>query len=174
MAIVFRQDHFALFGLPRRFALDAAALDAAYRAIQARVHPDRFAGSTDAERRASMQWTTRVNEAYRTLRSPLSRARYLLELAGVDAGIETNTAMPADFLVAQMEWREAVEEAASDPRELDAVRRRLKLALAEEYARIEHELDSSQLNEAAATLRKLMFFEKVREEIDEALERLEA
>ena len=83
------------------------------------MHPDRFASAGDAERRASMQWTTRVNEAYRTLRSPVQRARYLLELEGVDVAFETNTAMPPDFLMRQMELREALE-AAGDARDADA------------------------------------------------------
>src|SRR4026208_2627969 len=104
-------NHFELFGLVPAFALDVARLDAAYRDIQAKVHPDRFAHAGDAERRASMQMTTRVNEAYRTLKSPVQRAKYLLELNGVDVAFETNTAMPREFLVQQMEIREKLEEA---------------------------------------------------------------
>jgi len=91
-------NHFELFGLEPVFALSADSLDSAYRDIQAKVHPDRFAHAGDAERRASLQWTTRVNEAYRTLKDPLQRARHLLELRGVDVAFETNTSMPADFL----------------------------------------------------------------------------
>jgi molecular chaperone HscB len=103
--------HFELFGLAPAFAVDAAALDRAYREIQSRVHPDRFAHAGDAERRASMQWTTRVNEAYRTLKSPVQRAKHLLELNGVDVAFETNTQMPSEFLVRQLELREALAEA---------------------------------------------------------------
>ncbi|MEW6688871.1 MAG: Fe-S protein assembly co-chaperone HscB, partial [Pseudomonadota bacterium] len=90
------KNFFELFGFAPAYALDLEKLDSAYREVQARIHPDRFAHAGDAERRASMQWTTRVNEAYRTLKSPLLRARYLLELNGVDAGLETDTAMPKD------------------------------------------------------------------------------
>ena len=88
------------------------------------MHPDRFAHAGDAERRASMQWTTRVNEAYRTLKSPVQRAKYLLELEGVDVAFETNTAMPPEFLMRQMELREALEQAgdARDAAALDALR----------------------------------------------------
>ncbi len=64
--------HFELFGLPPVFSLDQEMLEKAYRDIQSQVHPDRFAHAGDAERRASLQWTTRVNEAYRTLKSPSS------------------------------------------------------------------------------------------------------
>ena len=107
----FQQDHFALFGLPRRFALDGAALDTLWRTAAAQVHPDRFASAGDAEKRVALMAATRVNEAYQTLKSPLARARYLLRLAGIDTAEETNTSMPPAFLMAQMEWREALDEA---------------------------------------------------------------
>src|SRR6478736_8851726 len=105
------QNHFELFGLPPSYGMDEEILEKAYREIQARVHPDRFAHAGDAERRASLQWTTRVNEAYRTLKNPVQRGRHLLELRGVDVAFETNTAMPADFLMQQMGLREAIEDA---------------------------------------------------------------
>src|SRR5947207_11300326 len=101
--------YFELFGLQPGFALDAEALEAAYREIQSRVHPDRFAHAGDAERRASLQWTTRVNEAYRALKSPVQRASHILSLHGVDVAFETNSAMPAQLLMHQMELREALE-----------------------------------------------------------------
>jgi molecular chaperone HscB len=105
------QNHFDLFNLPPRFAVDAGALDSAYRDVQSRVHPDRFVNATDAEKRVAMQWATRANEAYQTLKNPLARARYLCELNGVDLQTESNTAMPPSFLMQQMEWRERLEEA---------------------------------------------------------------
>src|SRR6185503_1893686 len=98
-------------GLPVAYSVDPARLEASYRDLQSRVHPDRFAAGSEAERRVAMQWATRTNEAYRTLRDPLERARYLLHLRGYDTGEESNTAMPPDFLMQQMEWREAVAEA---------------------------------------------------------------
>src|SRR5436190_14391038 len=116
--------HFELFGLTPRFQLDAVALERAYRGIQARVHPDRFAHAGDAERRASLQWTTRVNEAYRTLKSPVQRGKHLLELHSVDVAFETNTAMPTEFLIQQMELRERLEE-AKDAKALDGLRKNL-------------------------------------------------
>src|SRR6476620_12344592 len=105
------QNHFELFGLSPSYGLDEQILEKAYREIQAEVHPDRFVQAGDAERRASLQWTTRVNEAYRTLRNPVSRASHLLALNGVDVAFETNTAMPAQFLMEQMELRETLAEA---------------------------------------------------------------
>src|ERR1051326_2496998 len=118
------QSHFELFGLPIAFGLDQEALEKAYREIQAQVHPDRFAHAGDAERRASLQWTTRVNEAFQVLKHPVSRARHLLELHGVDVAFETNTAMPPEFLMQQMELREKLEQAKDSP-SLDRLRREL-------------------------------------------------
>src|ERR1044072_917959 len=117
------QSHFELFGLPIAFGLDQEALEKAYREIQAQVHPDRFAHAGDAERRASLQWTTRVNEAYRALKNPVQRASHLLELHGVDVAFETNTAMPAEFLMEQMELREALE-GATQSKDLGALEAR--------------------------------------------------
>src|SRR5664279_6432387 len=108
-------DDFTLFGLPRRFALDDAELAARRRALQAEVHPDRFAASGPAAQRTAMQWAVRVNEAYGRLKDPLKRAAYLCELRGAPINAENNTAMPASFLMQQMEWREALDEARGQP-----------------------------------------------------------
>ncbi len=118
-------DDFTLLGLPRTFALERAQLDAAWKALQARVHPDRFAAEGAASQRVAMQWAVRVNEAHQRLKDPLKRAAYLCELAGVPVNAENNTAMPGAFLMQQMQWREALEEAgsAADVRALMFVRR---------------------------------------------------
>lgn len=169
-------DHFSLFDLPQRHALDAARLDAAYRRLQAEVHPDRFAGASESEKRLSIQWATRVNEAYRALKDPLARARYLLSLRGVDTQEETNTAMPADFLMQQMEWREQVAEAraAKDCALLDAVLRELGTTRKSMFDALAHHLDDQFDGAAAALLvRKLRFIEKLAEEIGDALDALE-
>jgi molecular chaperone HscB len=107
----FQQNHFQLFGLSPSYQLDSAQLEQQYRVLQALVHPDKFAHASVAEQRVAMQRATWVNEAYQTLRKPINRARYFLSLCGVDTQEETNTAMPLDFLMAQMEWREAVVDA---------------------------------------------------------------
>ena len=95
-------DDFTLFGLAPRFALDRAALDDCWRALQARVHPDRFVGEGAAAQRIAMQWAVRVNEAYQRLRDPLKRGAYLCELRGAPIQAENNTAMPGAFLMQQM------------------------------------------------------------------------
>jgi molecular chaperone HscB len=172
----FSANYFELFGLPARFSVDRAALDRAYRELQGEVHPDRFAHAGDAEQRLAMQRATRVNEAYKTLREPLSRARYLLESQGIDLGTERNTAMPVDFLVEQMEWREAAEEArqASDVDALETLQRRLRDTLAERYRQLGAWLDDAESlqknREVAATeTRKLMFLEKFDHDLGEML-----
>ncbi len=170
------QNHFELFGLSPAFGLDSEALDQAYREIQSRVHPDRFAHAGDAERRASMQWTTRVNEAYRALKDPVQRAKHLLELHGVDVEFETNTQMPTDFLLQQLELREDLEAARQkkDAALLDAMKKSLhgqRLLLESEIA---NALDQSKnYAGAAGQVRKLMFLDRLDAEIDEAYEAIE-
>lgn len=169
------QDHYALFGLPRRFAIDTAELERLYREVQGRVHPDKFAHAGAADKRLAMQLATQANEAYVTLKDPLRRARYLLELAGHDVHLETNTAMPVEFLVAQMELREAVAAAkeGSDSAALDDLLRRLRKEVRAEYATLQAELDAGDHVRAGELVRQLMFQEKLLHEIGDALEVLE-
>ena len=169
-------DFFALFGLPKTFRLSLSELDSRYRDVQAQVHPDRFANAPEGERRLSMQWATRANEAYLTLKKPLERAKYLLELAGHDLQAESNTAMPADFLMEQMEWREAVMEARAggDHHELEHLYQRLRGDIDGRYAEVAALLDDAR-DYALATdrVRRLMFLEKLLYEIDDALASLD-
>ena len=173
--IDFTQSHFALFGLPQTFAQDLRLLDARYREQVAAYHPDRFASASDAEKRLSLQAATRVNEAYQTLKNPLTRARYLLELAGVDNQEETNTAMPMDFLMAQMQWREAIEDARAQ-QNVDALEK-LNLDLRAEVEALEAHLAQlldtmHDFSAAALAVRKLRFFEKLEEEVGNAIEKV--
>jgi len=166
-------DHFTLFGLPSRFALDRSALDARWRALQGEVHPDRFASEGAAAQRVAMQWALRVNEAYAVLKDPLKRGAYLCELRGAPIAAENNTAMPAAFLMQQMEWREALDDAIG----LAAVQR-----LDDEIARQESELlerlqylldGAGDAAQAAQQVRALMFVARFRQDIDRRLEALE-
>lgn len=171
----FNRNHFELFGLKPGFAIDSEALERAYRSIQSEVHPDRFAHAGEAEKRLSMQWTTRLNEAYQTLRRPFERARYLLELQGIHALDPNNTRMPADFLMQQMEWREALAETQTTKdfaglqrleKDMRAVAETL---LAQMAALLDERHDYAQ---AAEVLRKYRFMEKLLAEIDAAYEEL--
>ena len=170
------QNHFELFGLEPGYALEPQRLEQAYRDIQARIHPDRFAHAGDAERRASMQWTTRVNEAYRTLKSPLERARYLLELNGVDVAFETNTAMPSEFLARQIELREALElaQGEKDAGALKRVRAGLRAEKKELEQALGDVLDMRRdYARAAQLVRELKFLDRVDAEIDAAFETMD-
>jgi len=168
------KNHFELLGLAPAFALEPAQLDRAYRDIQSRIHPDRFAHAGESERRASMQWATQVNEAYRTLKSPVQRAKYLLALNGVDVAFETNTAMPPDFLVEQMELRENLES-ARDVDSLDLLKADLLNQKRTLEAKIAECIDGRHDYRSASDLvRKLMFLEKFGEDIGAAYEALDA
>ena len=162
-------DHFELFGLPPRFSIDLDALERAYKDVQARVHPDRFAAGTAAERRVAMQWATRANEAYGTLRSPQRRAAYLVERAGTPINAEANTAMPPAFLMQQMEWREALDEARADPEALEALRATMNEERGELLCALEHALDEAgDYARGAALVRQLMFVERFATEVGRA------
>lgn len=167
-------DDFDLFGLPRRFDLDAAELDARRRALQGQVHPDRFVSSDAASRRMAMQWAVRVNEAHARLRDPLRRAAYLCELGGAPIAAEDNTAMPAEFLMQQMQWREALDE-ASEPGAVQALARELATQRAAAHLRLAGLLDeSADFAAAAQEVRSLMFVERLVADIGDRLATLEA
>jgi molecular chaperone HscB len=172
----FHANHFQLFGLPASFRLDADQLEAAYRKLQNEVHPDRFAAAGEAEKRLSMQWATKVNEAFQTLKKPLARGTYLLHLHGIEAFSEKHTAFPPAFLMQQMEWREAIAD-ARQARNADALDR-LTRELRAEAKRMEDQLaaeldDTHDYESAAATARKLKFMHKLIEEIGDAQEEIE-
>jgi len=175
--INFSTDHFSLFGLTPAFRVDPLALDKRFRELQARVHPDRFAHAGESERRVSLQWATRVNEAYQTLKNPLLRAQYLLDLAGKCLDKENNSAMPPEFLMEQMEWREAVAEArlAREYGELEQLHHRVKQRMTKRYEQLAELLDDQRdYTLAADRVRRLMFLEKLLAEIDDGMAALEA
>ncbi|MGH6647656.1 Fe-S protein assembly co-chaperone HscB [Aquabacterium sp.] len=166
-------DDFTLLGLPRSFVLERPALDAQWKALQAKVHPDRFAAEGGAAQRVAMQWAVRVNEAYQRLKDPLKRAAYLCELAGVPVQSESNTAMPPDFLIQQMEWREALEDAGS-AEAVQALEKEVSAQRAVRLARITQLLDEqSNPTQAALEVRALMFIDRLSDEINHRLERYE-
>ncbi|GAB4180116.1 MAG: Fe-S protein assembly co-chaperone HscB [Rhodocyclaceae bacterium] len=172
----FNRDYFSLFGIEPRFRIDPRALERAWRALQAQVHPDRYADRPQTEQRLSMQWATRVNEGYRTLRSPLTRARYLLGLRGVDLDHPASAGVSTDFLSEQMEWREALAEARGegDAAALEALRRRLEAQMRSLTDELAGAIDERSDWEAAADCaRRLMFMDKLDRELSEAASVLE-
>ena len=172
-------DHFTLFGLPPRFAIERERLDARWRALQAEVHPDRFAAEGAAAQRLAMQWAVRVNEGYRTLKDPLKRGAYLCELRGVPVEAESNTAMPVAFLMQQMGWREALDEARSAA-QVDTI----AAEVAQEEAALLRQLqgllddpakpaDIDRTPAAAQLVRSLMFVARFRQDIERRLDALD-
>ena len=156
---------FVLFSLPERFALDSADLDARWRRLQGTAHPDRFASEGAGSQRLAMQWSVRINEAYRRLREPLSRAAYLCELRGAPIAAHTNTAMPADFLMQQMAWREALAKGEDDAAlaRLDAEVRAAELALLGQLTTLLDDQSAPAL--AAERVRALMFINRFRADL---------
>lgn len=175
------QDYFSLFGLPLSYDMDTQQLDASYRKLQAEVHPDRFVTASSTERMHSMQLATQTNEAYRTLKHPTDRARYLLKLKGVDTQEENNTAMPMDFLMLQMEWREAMEEAHGNQNvaQLEQLKKEIKQATKTLHANLSTALTNTEntnqatLQLAAEHVRKLSFMDKMMADIEAMIVRLE-
>ena len=174
--IDFSHNYFALFGLSPRFRFDPAVLDQAYRALQSDIHPDRFAGGTEAQQRMALQSSTRVNEAYRALKDPVQRAQYLLQLNGIEALSETDTQLPMDFLERQLERREAAGEAhaAGDARTLSALRDGVRTEARDLEDALAHELDDERaFASARSRVRELTFLHKLAGDLDEMLGRLD-
>jgi molecular chaperone HscB len=166
-----QDDDFTLFGLPSGFVLDRAALDLRWKALQRQAHPDRFAAQGAAAQRVAMQWSVRINEAYQRLKDPLKRAAYWCELNGAPIQAHSNTAMPPAFLMQQMEWREALDEADG----AEAIESLLDDTQAARRAMLD-QLESSidQQRDAAAAaqqVRALMFVERFAEELHARLDR---
>lgn len=169
-------DYFQLFALPKQYAIDAKQLENNYRKIQSTSHPDRFVNASAADKLASMQLATLSNEAYSTLKNPANRAKYLLEQQGIDAVAETNTALPMDFLMQQMAWREQLED-SKQAKDIEALEQ-LYSELHTEVRGMETELcellDVQQDYVAATALtRKLIFVDKVCADIQQAIEYLD-
>jgi molecular chaperone HscB len=163
---------FELFELEPRFAVQRPALDQRWRELQSLVHPDRFAAQGAAAQRVAMQWAVRVNEAYQRLKDPVRRAAYLCELHGAAIDAETNTAMPTPFLMQQLEWREALDDARGAPA-VQALADEVAAFRAQALQALEHALDVRGDHAAAATqVRGLMFVERFTQDLDRRLEAL--
>lgn len=167
-----QSDDFELMGLPRRFAVDRADLDARWKELQKQAHPDRFSAEGGVAQRVAMQWSMRINEAYQRLKNPLKRAAYLCELFGVPVRAEDNTAMPVQFLMQQMAWRESLEDADSEA-ELDTLEREVSSSRREMLQKCEQLLVSPEgAAQAVEVVRSLMFVERFAQEIDRRRDQL--
>ncbi|CAN5301864.1 Fe-S protein assembly co-chaperone HscB [soil metagenome] len=167
-----QSNDFELFGVPMQFAQDRAQLDARWKELQREAHPDKFAAQGAAAQRVAMQWSVRINEAYQRLKDPLKRASYLCELHGAPINAENNTAMPADFLMQQMEWREALDEAKSID-DLNKIASDSIVSGRKQLLKIEQSLDEKKdFSAAAQQVRSLMFIERFASEVDARIDQL--
>jgi molecular chaperone HscB len=163
-------DYFRFFGLNQQFKIDLSALDQAYLTIQKEVHPDRHARGSDSEQRLAMQMATLANTAFQTLKNPVQRGLYLCQLHGVDAKLETNTAMPAAFLMRQMEWRENLDDQAEDLPALEGLMKEVEASKLETLTEITQAIDGAKnYQRAAELLRGLLFIDKFAIELDDAI-----
>lgn len=167
-----QSNDFELFGLPVQFAQSRPAIDARWKELQREAHPDKFASQGGAAQRVAMQWSVRINEAYQRLKQPLSRASYVCELHGSPIQAENNTAMPTVFLMQQMEWREALEDAHTLPA-MEEIAQTVNKSGRELLSDIELALDMEKNFIAAAQLvRSLMFVERFAREVDVRIDQL--
>jgi molecular chaperone HscB len=163
---------FELFQIPMQFAQDRAVLDTRWKELQREAHPDKFAAQGVAAQRIAMQWSVRINEAYQRLKDPLRRASYLCELHGAPIHAEKNTAMPTDFLLQQMQWREALEEAKT-VQDLEEIASQANDRGREQLSKIEQILDvNKDFAAAAQQVRSLMFIERFSSEVDARIDQL--
>ena len=167
-----QSNDFELFDVPVRFEQDAAVLDARWKELQREAHPDKFAAQGGAAQRLAMQWSVRINEAFQRLKDPLKRATYLCELHGAPIQAETNTAMPADFLMRQMEWREALDDAET-LQNIEEIALQLNETVRKKLSKLEHLIDvQKDFVAASGQVRSLMFTERFASEIDARMDRL--
>jgi molecular chaperone HscB len=163
---------FELFEIPAQFAHDRSVLDAKWKDLQREAHPDKFAAQGAAAQRIAMQWSVRINEAYNRLKDPLKRATYLCELNGAPIQAHTNTSMPPAFMMMQIEWREALEEAET-AEELEQIEKQTANYKREQLSKIEQFIDVKHDYAAAANeVRALMFVARFVGEIEARLDKM--
>ena len=170
--ISLQANDFELFGLPMGFAVSREAVDARWKELQREAHPDKFAAQGAAAQRLAMQWSVRINEAYQRLKDPVKRAAYVCELHGAPVQAENNTAMPAAFLMQQMEWREALDETHTEAA-LEALLAEVQKARAQCLAELAQAIDvAGDYIQAVGQVRALMFIDRFATEVRNQLDKL--
>ncbi len=162
-------NHFELFGLPFQFELDGGLLSTQFRELQRRFHPDNFATASERDRLMSVQKAAQINDAFQTLKNPISRAEYMLSEQDMDIRGEQKTLQDPEFLMQQMELREELEEIsdASDPESaLFDFEQQTTALYKSQLTALEQLLNQEDWEEAADAVRKLKFIDKLRYEIE--------
>ena len=161
---------FTLLQLPEAFVIDLETLHQNYQSIQKNIHPDRFATFDDEAKLESIKKTAQVNDAYQTLKSPIRRAEYLLQLKGINIHDEKYTAVPQDFLMQQMEWREELETHKLDKVALEKLAQNIQKNKNDMMNQLPSFFDDkNHLNDAIRVTRELNFIEKIEQHINDAL-----
>ncbi len=176
MQISLSSDFFELFNLPKQFAVDEQKLKQRYMELQRVTHPDNFAAATESERRWSVQAAAHINSAHETLSKPLSRASYLLKLNDIDLDVETDTQMAPDFLMTQMELREAIEEipSAADPyHAVDQVRKQIRGEISSVSEAFDAGFTAADYAGSRNKAREWQFLDKLLREVGEVEARLD-
>ena len=159
--------YFNLFQLEPSFNIDTEALEQTYRTLAARFHPDKFASASAFEQKQAVMMSFTINDAYRTLKSPIDRAAYLLKSQNIDADAPEHTSFSPEFLMQQMEWRETLMDAQMEQNH-DAIR-----ALDQEIQEVQNNLyqdlqqafEQQDYESAAQWVRHGRFLNKLRNEI---------
>lgn len=171
-------NYFQLFGLEIQFTIDLTRLSTLYQTLQKKVHPDRFAHASSQEQMLAVKKSTLINDAYQTLKNPLKRAQYLLELRGVDMPSEQASFGDVSFLMRQMELREMLAE-VKDADDIDSAVFEVSEVFEAEFQQLFSQLQtqladntSESNNLACDNLRKLKFYQKLHVELDKLEEQL--
>lgn len=171
-------NYFQLFGLEIQFTIDLTRLSTLYQTLQKKVHPDRFAHASSQEQMLAVKKSTLINDAYQTLKNPLKRAQYLLELRGVDMPSEQASFGDISFLMRQMELREMLAE-VKDADDIDSAVFEVSEVFEAEFQQLFSQLQtqladntSESNNLACDNLRKLKFYQKLHVELDKLEEQL--
>jgi len=167
-------DYFTLFGLPAGYEIDTQALAARFQDLQRQYHPDKFASGTQAEQLAAVQHSATINQAWQTLRNPLSRAEYLLSRHGFDLSSEQHTVRDTAFLMEQLELREELDEIeqAKDEARLETFIQRVKGMFDTRHQQMVDQLNNETWDVAADSVRKLRFLDKLRSSAEQLEEKL--
>lgn len=175
MSVDLSQDYFSLFGLAPSYAIDDTQLAARFRELQREYHPDRFASGDERQKRLAVQQSAFINQAFEALTSPVARAQYLLQLAGVEAALDGATTTDAAFLLQQMEWREALmglaESAAPLPR-LEALKAEVESSFCALQQQFDQQLRAGELAQCQALVARLQFVQKLLSDIESREEAL--
>ena len=170
MQLDLKKNYFELFDLSVDFQLDQKLLHAAQQKLQSSYHPDRFINANDLEKRLSVQNAAHVNEAYETLKNPVKRARYMLQVGGLDTLNDHETTTDTTFLMEQIEFREEMDECRSckDPmRACSHITGKLDQRSKEFSNQFELLYQQGKLEDARQVSKKMQFVERILEQIDD-------